>query len=126
MQLRPTLLAASLALALFGLAGCGSTPQQPSAAATAQPGAAQAAAAAYDFDMDIFHPVVATRVIAGPAVQAIAGGTRLWTPAQPAVTGRTPASPGVGLFAWDSSTLTTGGRCSVKPSVARAASAWRM
>ena len=60
MQLRPTLLAASLALALFGLAGCGSTPQQPSAAATAQPGAAQAAAAAYDFDMDIFHPVVAS------------------------------------------------------------------
>ena len=60
MQLRPTLLAASLALALFGLAGCGSTPQQPSAAATAQPGAAQAAAAAYDFDMDSFHPVVAS------------------------------------------------------------------
>ena len=60
MQLRPTLLAASLALALFGLAGCGSTPQQPSAAATAQPGAAQAAAAAYDFDMDLFHPVVAS------------------------------------------------------------------
>ncbi len=46
---------------------------------------------------DLFHPVVHTRVVAGPAVQNIAGGTRVWTPAQPAVTGRTPASPGVGL-----------------------------
>ena len=59
MQLRSTLLATSLALALAGLTACSSTQQQPPSA-TAQPSAAQAAAAAYDFDMDIFHPVVAS------------------------------------------------------------------
>ncbi|WP_343591603.1 gamma-glutamyltransferase [Paracidovorax wautersii] len=84
MQLRHTLLAASLALALASLTACG-TPQrdataqpaasvaapkhsampvaEPPAAAPApaaqQTAAAQAASAAYDFDMDIFHPVVA-------------------------------------------------------------------
>ncbi|WP_313312441.1 gamma-glutamyltransferase [Pulveribacter sp.] len=67
MNLRTTLLAGSLALALAGLSACGST-QPPAAAAApqaavvaqpAQPSAAQAAAAAYDFDMDVFHPVVA-------------------------------------------------------------------
>ncbi|MBS0294034.1 MAG: gamma-glutamyltransferase [Proteobacteria bacterium] len=60
MQFRSTLLAGSLALALASLVACSST--QPPTAATAQPaqtGAAQAAAAAYDFDMDIFHPVAA-------------------------------------------------------------------
>ncbi|MHA7601634.1 gamma-glutamyltransferase [Alicycliphilus sp. T452] len=58
MHPRSTLLAASLALALAGLAGCGSM-QQPPASTAAAPAAAQAAAAAYDFDMDVFHPVVA-------------------------------------------------------------------
>ncbi len=84
MQLRHTLLATSLALALASLTACG-TPQrdaaappaasvaapkhsampvaEPPAAAPApaaqQTAAAQAASAAYDFDMDIFHPVVA-------------------------------------------------------------------
>lgn len=60
MNFRSTLLAGSLALALASLVAC-SSPQPPSAA-TAQPvqtGAAQAAAAAYDFDMDVFHPVAA-------------------------------------------------------------------
>lgn len=46
---------------------------------------------------DLFHPVVSGRVVAGPAVQTIANGTRVWTPAAPAVTGRTPATPGVGV-----------------------------
>ncbi len=82
MPLRHTLLATSLALALASLTACGSTPQrdaaaaQPAKAATAatqhivvpvaepapavqQTASAQAASAAYDFDMDIFHPVVA-------------------------------------------------------------------
>ncbi|MDR6212315.1 gamma-glutamyltransferase [Paracidovorax wautersii] len=88
MQLRHTLLASSLALALASLSACstnpaqrdsmqtGATPAQTAAvaAAPAQPpaaaaptatpavqqsAAAQAAAAAYDFDMDVFHPVVA-------------------------------------------------------------------
>ncbi|CAN5446627.1 hypothetical protein BH09MYX1_BH09MYX1_04590 [soil metagenome] len=45
---------------------------------------------------DLFHPVIQGRVVAGPAVQNIAAGTRLFTPAQPGVTGRTPASPTVG------------------------------
>ncbi len=84
MQLRHTLLAASLALALASLTACG-TPQRDAAAppaasvaapqhsavpvaeppatapapAAQQTAAAQAASAAYDFDMDIFHPVVA-------------------------------------------------------------------
>ncbi|WP_311222834.1 MULTISPECIES: gamma-glutamyltransferase [unclassified Acidovorax] len=85
MQLRHTLLASSLALALASLTACG-TPQQPSAQqqatlsqpapalavpapasaantaaapAVQQTAAAQAASAAYDFDMDVFHPVVA-------------------------------------------------------------------
>ncbi len=81
MPLRHTLLATSLALALASLTACG-TPQrdaaaaQPAKAATAatqhivvpvaepapavqQTASAQAASAAYDFDMDIFHPVVA-------------------------------------------------------------------
>ncbi|ADV00815.1 gamma-glutamyltransferase [Alicycliphilus denitrificans] len=63
MNFRSTLLAGSLALTLASLVAC-SSPQPPSAA-TAQPpaatqtGAAQAAAAAYDFDMDVFHPVAA-------------------------------------------------------------------
>jgi len=60
MQFRSTLLAGSLALALASLVACSST--QPPSATTAQPaqtGAAQAAAAAYDFDMDVFHPVAA-------------------------------------------------------------------
>jgi len=60
MQFRSTLLTGSLALALASLVACSST--QPPPAATAQPaqtGAAQAAAAAYDFDMDVFHPVAA-------------------------------------------------------------------
>ena len=84
MQLRHTLLATSLALALASLTACG-TPQRDAAAppaasvaapqhsavpvaeppaaaptpAAQQTAAAQAASAAYDFDMDIFHPVVA-------------------------------------------------------------------
>ncbi|WP_417283559.1 gamma-glutamyltransferase [Comamonas sp.] len=73
MQMRHTVLAASLALAIAGLTAC-SAPQAvrteaPAAAvenvtkpaATApivQTQAAQAASAAYDFDMDVFHPVV--------------------------------------------------------------------
>jgi gamma-glutamyltranspeptidase/glutathione hydrolase len=74
MQFRSPLLATSLALAIASLAACSST--QPPAAATAAPAAAvaaapapdaapitqssaaQAASAAYDFDMDVFHPVV--------------------------------------------------------------------
>ncbi|CAM4397507.1 gamma-glutamyltransferase [Comamonas aquatilis] len=73
MQMRHTVLAASLALAIAGLTAC-STPQsvrteapaaavenptKPSATAPiVQTQAAQAASAAYDFDMDVFHPVV--------------------------------------------------------------------
>ncbi|MBV8248822.1 MAG: gamma-glutamyltransferase [Comamonas sp.] len=71
MQLRATEQAACLAIAITGLAGrtaCSSTPAAPgpSAAATApaaapitQSDAAKAAASAYDFDMDVFHPVEA-------------------------------------------------------------------
>lgn len=88
MQLRHTLLASSLALALASLSACSTNPAQragmqteatpthtaavaaapaqlPAAApstatpAVQQSAAAQAAAAAYDFDMDVFHPVVA-------------------------------------------------------------------
>jgi len=69
MQLRSPLLATSLALAIASLAACGSAPPAtphaavvPAAAPVAaitQPSAAQSAAAAYDFDKDIFHPVVA-------------------------------------------------------------------
>ena len=73
MQLRSPLLATSLALAIASLAACSST-QPPAASATPAPvaaapapaaapitqsNAAQAASAAYDFDMDVFHPVVA-------------------------------------------------------------------
>ena len=67
MNIRQTLLSASLALALASLAACGSTPPQATAApatpvaapAVQQTAAAAAASAAYDFDMDVFHPVVA-------------------------------------------------------------------
>ena len=64
MNIRQTLLSASLALALASLAACGSTPAQTTAAPAATPAvqqtaAAAAASAAYDFDMDVFHPVVA-------------------------------------------------------------------
>ena len=64
MHFRPPLLAGSLALAIASLVACGS-PQPPAptavapAATTAPLSATQAAAAAYDFDMDVFHPVVA-------------------------------------------------------------------
>ncbi|MBX3632442.1 MAG: gamma-glutamyltransferase [Simplicispira sp.] len=59
--LRHTLLASSLALALLNLAACGFAPQASTTATPAvqQTAAAQAASAAYDFDMDVFHPVVA-------------------------------------------------------------------
>ena len=61
MKLRQTLLASSLALTLLNLAACGSAPQAaaPTAPAVQQTAAAQDASAAYDFDMDVFHPVVA-------------------------------------------------------------------
>ena len=61
MNIRQTLLSASLALALASLAACSATPPQASTAPTAvqQTSAAAAASAAYDFDMDVFHPVVA-------------------------------------------------------------------
>lgn len=73
MPLRSPLLATSLALAIASLAACSSTPPPaasappaPVAAAPApaampitQSNAAQAASEAYDFDMDVFHPVVA-------------------------------------------------------------------
>ena len=73
MPFRSPLLATSLALAITSLAACSSTqppaasaPPAPVAAAPApaaapitQSNAAQAASAAYDFDMDVFHPVVA-------------------------------------------------------------------
>jgi gamma-glutamyltranspeptidase/glutathione hydrolase len=73
--LRATAQAACLAIAIASLAACGSTPAGPdrSAAAPAaspataaapatapvQSNAAKAAASAYDFDMDVFHPVEA-------------------------------------------------------------------
>ena len=61
MNIRQTLLSASLALALASLAACSATPPQASTAPAAvqQTSAAAAASAAYDFDMDVFHPVVA-------------------------------------------------------------------
>ncbi|MFT3720032.1 gamma-glutamyltransferase [Pseudorhodoferax sp.] len=72
MPIRPSLLAASLALALASLTACQTPPPTEAAAAPVAvtpvatpavapfvPSAAQAAAAAYDFDMDVFHPVVA-------------------------------------------------------------------
>lgn len=61
MNIRKTLLSASLALALASLAACSATPPQASTAPAAvqQTSAAAAASAAYDFDMDVFHPVVA-------------------------------------------------------------------
>ena len=66
-NIRHTLLASSLALALASLAACSSAPPQaPSTSAipatpvvVQQTAASQAASAAYDFDMDVFHPVVA-------------------------------------------------------------------
>ncbi|SDY73373.1 gamma-glutamyltransferase [Delftia lacustris] len=72
MQLRSPLLATSLALAIASLAACSSTQPPaasaapapvaaapaPAAAPITQSNAAQAASAAYDFDMDVFHPVV--------------------------------------------------------------------
>ncbi len=72
MQLRSPLLATSLALAIASLAACSSTQPPaasaapapvaaapaPAAAPITQSSAAQAASAAYDFDMDVFHPVV--------------------------------------------------------------------
>ena len=61
MNIRQTLLSASLALALASRAACSATPPQASTAPAAvqQTSAAAAASAAYDFDMDVFHPVVA-------------------------------------------------------------------
>lgn len=76
MQIRSSLLASSLALALLSLSACQTAPDAASTApvAAARPAvttpaapaatapttaAAQAASAAYDFDMDVFHPVVA-------------------------------------------------------------------
>ena len=62
MNIRHTLLAGSVVLALASLTACGSTPPVAKAqpvAAVQQTASAQAASAAYDFDMDVFHPVVA-------------------------------------------------------------------
>lgn len=76
MQLRATALAASLLIALAGLSACSSTATlepasneraaipndaatQAAAPAVTQTAAAQAAAAAYDFELDVFHPVIA-------------------------------------------------------------------
>ena len=76
MQLRTTALAASLLIALAGLSACSSTAtlepasneraairsdatDQAAAPAVTQTAAAQAAAAAYDFELDVFHPVIA-------------------------------------------------------------------
>lgn len=61
MRFSPSLLTASAVLALAGLSACTTTehlsPATPPQAV--QTSAAQAAAAAYDHSMDIFHPVVA-------------------------------------------------------------------
>ena len=61
MQLRATALASSLLIAIVSLSACRSVPSgfetQPSA--VTQTASARAAAAAYDFGMDIFHPVEA-------------------------------------------------------------------
>ena len=73
MQLRTTALAASMLIALAGLNACSSTASKdatpmptlgtsPAIETTpiiTQTAAAQAAAAAYDFDLDVFHPVIA-------------------------------------------------------------------
>ncbi|MEG0046718.1 MAG: gamma-glutamyltransferase [Comamonas sp.] len=73
MQLRTTALATSMLIALAGLNACSSTASKDatplpalgmSSAIEAAPiitqtAAAQAAAAAYDFDLDVFHPVIA-------------------------------------------------------------------
>lgn len=62
MLIRPTLLASSLAIALASLVACTSAPPHtgPAPAPLVQQGsAARSAAAAYDFDMDVFHPVTA-------------------------------------------------------------------
>ena len=76
MQLRTTALAASLLIALAGLSACSSTATleaasneraairndataQAAAPAVTQTAAAQAAADAYDFELDVFHPVIA-------------------------------------------------------------------
>lgn len=65
MPIRHTLLATSLALALASLSACSSAPPPPSAhsavvvPAVQSTAAAQTASTAYDFDMDVFHPVVA-------------------------------------------------------------------
>ena len=64
MHIPHPLLTSSLALALASLTACSSAPP-PAAqgavvpAAVQSTAAAQAASAAYDFDMDVFHPVVA-------------------------------------------------------------------
>ena len=54
---RTATLAAAALLTLLSV--CGSPPVTPAAAPPAQTRAAQAAAAAYDVDMDVFHPVTA-------------------------------------------------------------------
>ena len=73
MQLRTIALAASMFIALAGLNACSSTASNdamplPALGTSAtyetapiitQTAAAQAAAAAYDFDLDVFHPVIA-------------------------------------------------------------------
>ena len=69
MPLRATAFATSLAIATISLAACSNAPENktdPRPAITAsspteavQPSTTQAAAAAYDFGMDIFHPVQA-------------------------------------------------------------------
>ncbi|MBY0410428.1 MAG: gamma-glutamyltransferase [Burkholderiaceae bacterium] len=64
MNIRPSLLAASVALAVASLTACSSTTPAlthvtPMPTVVQQTAAAQAASAAYDFDMDVFHPVVA-------------------------------------------------------------------
>lgn len=64
MQLRATALASSLLIAVVSLAACSTTASNPGSttavpAVVTQNASAQAAAAAYDFDMDVFHPVEA-------------------------------------------------------------------
>ena len=65
MQLRSTSLALSLCIAITGFAGCSQRAHQasePTVAESATPTqtqAAQMAAAAYDFGMEVFHPVQA-------------------------------------------------------------------
>ena len=71
MQLRPTSLALSLCIAITGFAGCSQQAHQASeptvaesaatkpATTTTQTQATQMAAAAYDFGMEVFHPVQA-------------------------------------------------------------------